>query len=142
MHRLGARCYDINMKHISRSTFVATTAAVAGSSLVASLGGNPAMAASTKPSIIFAHGIWADGSSFSKVIPLLQAAGYECISTQNSLDTLDGDVAAVHRALGRVSGPAILVGHSYGGQVISAAGTHDPLLGLGHTPDPPPAAAH
>src|ERR1700680_1094993 len=88
------------------------------------------MAASTKTSNVFAHGIWADGSSFSKVIPLLQAAGYECISTQNSLDTLDGDVAAVHRALGRVSSPAILVGHSYGGQVISAVGTDDRVVGL------------
>jgi pimeloyl-ACP methyl ester carboxylesterase len=130
MHRLDTRCYDRGMKHISRSTFVATTAAVAGSSLVASLGGNPAMAASTKPSIVFAHGIWADGSSFSKVIPLLQTAGYEVISTQYSLDTLDGDVAAVDRALGRVGSPAILVGHSYGGQVISAAGTDDRVVGL------------
>lgn len=118
------------MKPISRSTFIATTAAVAGSSLVAPLGGNPAMAASTKPSIVFAHGIWADGSSFSKVIPLLQAAGYEVISTQYGLDTLDGDVATVHRALGRVSSPAILVGHSYGGQVISAAGTDARVAGL------------
>jgi hypothetical protein len=61
MRRLDARCYDRGMKPISRSTFVATTAALAGSSLVAPLGGNPAMAASTKPSIVFAHGIWADG---------------------------------------------------------------------------------
>jgi pimeloyl-ACP methyl ester carboxylesterase len=83
-----------------------------------------------KPSIVFAHGIWADGSCFSKVIPALQAAGHEVVSTQNSLDTLDGDVAAVRRALGRVSSPAILVGHSYGGQVISAAGNDDRVAGL------------
>src|ERR1700738_846598 len=96
MHQLGTRCYDMNMKHISRSTFVATTAAVAGSTLCASLGGNPAMAASTKPSIVFAHGIWADGSSFSKVIPLLQAAGYEVISTQSILDTRAASGVAGH----------------------------------------------
>jgi pimeloyl-ACP methyl ester carboxylesterase len=83
-----------------------------------------------KPSIVFAHGIWADGSSFSKVIPALQADGHEVVSTQNSLDTLDGDVAAVRRALGRVRSPAILVGHSYGGQVISAAGNDDRVAGL------------
>jgi pimeloyl-ACP methyl ester carboxylesterase len=52
------------------------------------------------------------------------------MSAQNSLDTLEGDVAAVTRALGRVSSPAILVGHSYGGTVITAAGTDDRVAGL------------
>ena len=52
------------------------------------------------------------------------------VSAQNSLDTLEGDVAAVTRALGRVSSPAILVGHSYGGTVITAAGTDDRVAGL------------
>src|SRR5260370_12135800 len=84
----------------------------------------------TKPSIVFAHGIWADGSCFSKVIPALQAEGHEVVSAQNSLDTLKGDVAAVIRALGRVSSPAILVGHSWGGTVITAAGTDDRVAGL------------
>jgi pimeloyl-ACP methyl ester carboxylesterase len=88
------------------------------------------MATGKKVSIVFAHGIWADGSCFSKVIPGLQAAGHEVVSTQNSLDTLEGDVAAVRRALGRVSSPAILVGHSYGGQVITAAGNDDRVVGL------------
>ena len=84
----------------------------------------------TKPSIVFAHGIWADGSCYSKVIPALLADGHQVMSAQNSLDTLEGDVAAVTRALGRVSGPAILVGHSYGGTVITAAGTDDRVAGL------------
>jgi len=48
----------------------------------------------TKPSIVFAHGRWADGSCFSKLIPTLQAEGHEVIAAQNSLDTLKGDVAA------------------------------------------------
>jgi pimeloyl-ACP methyl ester carboxylesterase len=85
---------------------------------------------SNKPSIVFAHGLWADGSCYSKVIPALQAAGYDVISAQNSLDSLAGDVAAVHRALGRVSSPAILVGHSYAGTVITAAGADDRVAGL------------
>ena len=85
---------------------------------------------SAKPSIVFAHGLWADGSCFSKVIPALQAEGHEVVSTQNSLDSLEGDVTAVIRALGRVSSPAILVGHSYGGTVITAAGTDDRVAGL------------
>ena len=74
--------------------------------------------------------MWADGSCFSKVTPALQAEGHQVVSTQNSLDTLEGDVAAVKRALGQVSEPAILVGHSYGGTVITAAGNDDRVAGL------------
>jgi pimeloyl-ACP methyl ester carboxylesterase len=66
-------------------------------------------------------GIWADGSCFSKVIPALQAEGHEVIAAQYSLDTVAGDVAMVKRTLGRVSSPATLVGHSYGGAVITEA---------------------
>src|ERR1700756_4082504 len=84
----------------------------------------------TKPSIVFCHGIWADGSSFSKVIPALQADGHEVMAAQYGLDSLKGDVDAVIRTLGRVSSPAILVGHSYGGSVITAAGTDDRVAGL------------
>ena len=83
-----------------------------------------------KSSIVFAHGLWADGSCYGKVIPALQADGHQVVSAQNSLDTLEGDVATVIRALGRVSSPAILVGHSYGGTVITAAGTDDRVAGL------------
>jgi pimeloyl-ACP methyl ester carboxylesterase len=84
----------------------------------------------TKPSIVFAHGLWADGSCFSKLIPTLQAEGHEVVAAQNSLDTLKSDVAAVLRALGRVKSPAILVGHSYGGTIITAAGTDPRVAGL------------
>lgn len=84
----------------------------------------------TKPSIVFAHGLWADGSCFSKVIPTLQAERHQVIAAQYGLDTLAGDAATVKRTLGRVSSPAILVGHSYGGSVITAAGTDDRVAGL------------
>ena len=84
----------------------------------------------TKKSVVFCHGLWADGSCFSKLIPTLQAEGHEVIAAQNSLDSLKGDVAAVHRALGRVSSPAILVGHSYGGTVITAAGMDERVAAL------------
>lgn len=83
-----------------------------------------------KPSIVFCHGIWADGSCFSKVIPPLRAEGYEVISAQYGLDTNEGDVAAVIRTLGRVSSPVVLVGHSYGGSVITAAGTDERIAAL------------
>src|SRR5580700_3061942 len=83
-----------------------------------------------KPSIVFAHGIWADGSCFSKVIAPLQAEGYEVAAAQYGLDTSEEDVATTLRTMGRVAGPVILVGHSYGGSVITAAGTDDHVAGL------------
>jgi pimeloyl-ACP methyl ester carboxylesterase len=86
--------------------------------------------AQAKPSIVFAHGLWADGSCFSKLIPTLQAEGHACIAVQNSLDMLKGDVDATLRALGRVPSPVILVGHSYGGTIITAAGNDPRVAGL------------
>jgi pimeloyl-ACP methyl ester carboxylesterase len=83
-----------------------------------------------KPSIVFAHGLWADGSCFSKVIGELQAEGYEAISSQYGLENLESDVAATIRALGRVTSPSVLVGHSYGGSVITVAGTDARVAGL------------
>src|SRR5262249_45945664 len=88
------------------------------------------MSGNGKPSIVFCHGIWADGSSFSKLIPALRAEGHETIAVQYSLDTNEGDGEATLGALGRVSSPAILVGHSYGGSVITPAGTDDRVAGL------------
>jgi len=86
--------------------------------------------ATKKPSIVFCHGIWADGSCFSKVISALQSEGHEVMAAQYGLDTLSGDVATVKRTLGRVSSPVILVGHSYGGAVITAAGMDQRVAGL------------
>src|SRR5262249_49118916 len=83
-----------------------------------------------KPSIVFVHGLWADGSCFSKLIPTLQKEGFEVIASQHGLDSHAGDVECVKRTLGQVSDPAILVGHSYGGSVITAAGTHPRVAGL------------
>jgi pimeloyl-ACP methyl ester carboxylesterase len=83
-----------------------------------------------KPSIVFAHGLWADGSCYGKVTKLLQADGYEVVSTQNHLNTVEDDAAAVRTSLGRVGSPAVLVGHSYGGTVITAAGTHERVAAL------------
>src|SRR5262245_65427432 len=81
-------------------------------------------------SIVFCHWLWADGSCFSKLIVPLQAEGYECIAAQYGLNTTAEDVAAAKETIGRVSGPVILVGHSYGGSVITGAGTDDRVVGL------------
>jgi pimeloyl-ACP methyl ester carboxylesterase len=88
------------------------------------------MATQRKPSIVFVHGLWADGSCFAKLIPTLQEEGFEVIASQHGLDSHDGDVISVKRALGRVQAPAILVGHSYGGSVITAAGTDSRVAAL------------
>src|SRR5262244_3865659 len=88
------------------------------------------MATRTKPSIVFAHGLWADGSCFSKLIPTLQAEGHEVIAAQYGLDSLVTDVTAVKSTLRRVSAPIVLVGHSYGGTVITAAGMDPRVAGL------------
>jgi pimeloyl-ACP methyl ester carboxylesterase len=88
------------------------------------------MSTASKPAIVFCHGIWADGSCFSKVIPALQADGHEVIAAQYGLNNYADDVATVKRTLGRVSSPAILVGHSYGGATITGAGTDDRVAGL------------
>jgi pimeloyl-ACP methyl ester carboxylesterase len=84
----------------------------------------------TKPSIVFCHGLWADGSCFSKLIGSLQAEGHECIAAQYGLNTTAEDVAVTKATIGRVTGPVILVGHSYGGTVITGAGVDDRVAGL------------
>src|SRR5258705_7778075 len=80
------------------------------------------MPTKAKPSIVFAHGLWADGSCFSKLIPALLIEGHEVMASQHGLDSLATDVAAVKACLARVRSPAILVGHSYGGTLITHAG--------------------
>ncbi len=88
------------------------------------------MSTTAKPSIVFAHGLWADGSCFQKLIPTLQAEGHQVMCSQHGLDSLAGDVECVRRCFGRVSGPVVLVGHSYGGTLITHAGADDRVAAL------------
>ena len=82
--------------------------------------------------ILLVHGIWADGSSYSRVIPLLLAAGHTVFAAQLPLTThLADDVTATLGVLGQLQGPTVLVGHSYGGAVITNAGAGQPnVIGL------------
>ena len=80
--------------------------------------------------IVLVHGTWADGSSWAKVIPLLEAKGYTVLAVQNPLTSLGDDVAATKRAIELQNGPVLLVGHSWGGVVITEAGNHDKVAGL------------
>ncbi|MBO9659046.1 MAG: alpha/beta fold hydrolase, partial [Chitinophagaceae bacterium] len=83
-----------------------------------------------KPTIILVHGAFADGSSWGKVIPLLQKKGYKTISVQNPLTSLGDDVAFTQRAIAEVTGDIILVGHSWGGVVITEAGNSEKVKAL------------
>src|SRR6478672_12193420 len=74
-----------------------------------------------KPSIVLVHGAFADASSWRKVIPLLESDGYTVTAVQIPLSSLSDDVAATKRVLDGQTGPIVLVGHSWGGAVISAA---------------------
>ena len=76
--------------------------------------------------IVLVHGAWADGSCWSTVIERLQAGGYQVTAPQFPESSLAADVARLRQVLDRQDGPAVVVGHSYGGQIITALGTHAP----------------
>lgn len=80
--------------------------------------------------IVLVHGAWADGSSWSKLIPLLTAKGYHAVAVQNPLSSIADDVASTRRLIDTQDGPVLLVGHSYGGAVITEAGDNSKVLGL------------
>jgi pimeloyl-ACP methyl ester carboxylesterase len=93
------------------------------------------VAAATQPgvtvkNIILVHGAWADGSSWSKLIPLLQANGLRVVAVQLPLTSLSADAAVTKRAIDDADGPVLLVAHSYGGSVITEAGNDPKVAGL------------
>jgi pimeloyl-ACP methyl ester carboxylesterase len=80
--------------------------------------------------VLLIHGAWADGSSWSKVIPLLEAKGLHVVAVQIPLTSFADDVSATQRAIALEDGPVLLVGHSYGGAVITEAGNDPKVAGL------------
>ena len=113
---------------INRRTFSTALAAGAATALL----GIPreARAASSPRNVVLIHGLYADGSSWSEVIPRLQSAGMRVTSVQNTLRTFEDDVASVKRALDMQDGPTVLAAHSYGGMVLSEAGVHSNVSSL------------
>jgi pimeloyl-ACP methyl ester carboxylesterase len=79
-----------------------------------------------KPAIVLVHGAFADGSGWNHVIPLLEKEGYTVTAVQNPLTSLADDVAMTRRVIDAQKGPVVLVGHSYGGAVITVAATGSP----------------
>lgn len=115
------------MNRSIRNTLLA--AAAIGSISQAALA-QPASTAQPAKNVVLVHGAFADGSGWRGVYDLLTARGYRVTIVQNPLTSLEDDVAATKRALDRQDGPTILVGHSWGGTVITEAGVDPKVTGL------------
>ena len=94
------------------------------------VGGSASVAAAEAPSVVLVHGAFADGSDWARVIPLLQAKGVKVTAVQYGLDSLANDAATTRRVIADQPGKVVLVGHSWGGMVISEAGASDKVSGL------------
>src|SRR5260221_14375436 len=86
----------------------------------------PLSAQAPKPTIVLVHGAWADASGWYDVTVALQARGYKVVAVQNSLFSYAQDIETTKRVLAAQQGPIVMVGHSYGGAVITAAGAGNP----------------
>ena len=109
---------------IDRRTFAKSILSVGAATMLAgrTLAQTPPPAKARN--IVLVHGLFADGSSWSEVIPLLQARGLNVVSVQNPLTTLPDAVAAATRVLDRQDGPTVLAGHSFSGMIVTEAGVH------------------
>ncbi|RXF72675.1 alpha/beta fold hydrolase [Hansschlegelia zhihuaiae] len=118
---------DFGLSGVTRRTF---TGALAGLGAFAALGGSRAATQTPARNVVLVHGLFADGSSWSEVIPLLQSAGLNVTSVQNPLTTLPEAVAAAQRVLDRQDGPTVLAGHSFSGMIVTEAGVHPNVSAL------------
>ncbi len=111
--------------HALRSAAVALAVAATGiifsATPLPAQAGARGMPASPKPTILLVHGAFADGSGWQRIIPMLQRDGYTVIAAQNPLTSLAEDVASTQRLIQAQTGPVVLVGHSYGGAIITGA---------------------
>jgi len=107
---------------MDRRSFVGLTAATTATSLLSRTA--VAQTAPKAKNVVLVHGLFADGSSWSEVIPRLQAAGLNVTSVQNPLTTLPEAVDAATRVLARQDGPTVLAGHSFSGMIVTDAGVH------------------
>src|SRR5215471_11924802 len=109
-------------------SYTSLAAVAALTTALAAFAAQPVTAA--EKTVVLVHGAFADGSSWTKVIPLLQAKGLRAVAVQNPLSSLAADVDATKRVIDAQSGPVILVGHSYGGIVITQAGVNPKVAAL------------
>jgi pimeloyl-ACP methyl ester carboxylesterase len=112
----------------SRRTFNAMLTAAAVTAAVPEV--LKAQAVPRATNVVLVHGLYADGSSWLEVIPLLQRAGLRATAVQNPLRSIADDAAAIRRVLALQDGPTVLVGHSFAGTLISEAGMHPNVSAL------------
>ncbi len=115
---------------MNRRNFSAALLAGAAASLVSTRGMAATAAAPRARNVVLVHGLFADGSCWSEVIPRLQAVGLNVTSVQNPLTTLPEAVASAERVLARQEGPTVLVGHSFSGMIVTEAGMHPNVSAL------------
>jgi pimeloyl-ACP methyl ester carboxylesterase len=114
-------------RRLRRGALIAAIIALLAGALVASTSSAArAHQAAVKPTIVLVHGAWADASSWNGVTRRLQADGYTVVAPANPLRSLSGDAAYLRSYLATITGPIVLVGHSYGGAVITNAATGNP----------------
>jgi pimeloyl-ACP methyl ester carboxylesterase len=115
---------------MNRRTFSAALLAGAAASLISTRGMAENAAPPKARNVVLVHGLFADGSCWSEVIPRLQAAGLNITSVQNPLTTLPEAVASAERVLARQEGPTVLAGHSFSGMIVTDAGLHPNVSAL------------
>src|SRR4051795_5320002 len=115
---------------MNRRTFSAALLAGTAASLVSTKRSTAAAAPVKARNVVLVHGLFADGSSWSEVIPRLQAAGLNVTAVQNPLTTLPEAVASAERVVARQDGPTVLVGHSFSGMIVTEAGVHPNVSAL------------
>ncbi|KRC81845.1 hydrolase [Sphingomonas sp. Root241] len=118
----------MNMDRRTFATSLLTGAAAMLTAPRATAQGTPALRKANN--VVLVHGLFADGSSWSEVIPHLQARGLNVTSVQNPLTTLDEAVAACRKVLDRQDGPTVLAGHSFSGMIVTEAGAHPNVSAL------------
>lgn len=117
--------------NLDRRTFAGSLMVAAASAAIAPKAiARPMPAPPQANNVVLVHGLFADGSSWSEVIPLLQARGINVTSVQNPLTTLDEAVASCRKVLDRQDGPTVLAGHSFSGMIVTEAGLHPNVSSL------------
>src|ERR1700721_4832453 len=120
----------VNIMNLRRNLLAAFLCAPIVSLLVSSRGVAQALSKGPVKDVVLVHGAWADGSSWLRLIPLLEAKGLHVVCVQIPLTSFADDVAATKRIIDAQDGPVLLVGHSYGGAVIKHAGNNPKIAGL------------